>query len=283
MPRIAGLVSVAGMTSLRDKHMIITGGSKGIGAAVARSASARGSRVSLIARGESDLRATAASIGPEVCWQVGDVTKETIDQTIQALQDQLGPCEILVCCAGIALPGRFAEVDNAEFDEQWAVNVRGSVLGIKAVLPQMLARRSGHLVLVSSTAGILGVPGYTGYSATKFAIRGLADCLRYEVEPHGVKVSVLYPPDTDTPGFTAENLRKPPETAAISGRIKPVSADHVATALLRAIERNQRNIPVDAATRTFLRLGGLLDPAVRWSFRRSIDRVTGGPADRGTV
>lgn len=268
--------SLAHMTRLRGRHVVVTGGSKGIGAAVARRAALAGAQVSLIARGESDLRATAASIGPAATWQTGDVTDESIAQVLHEVQGRVGPCDVLVCCAGIALPGRFLDVPSSEFDQQWAVNVRGSILCIKAVLPQMVQRRSGHLVLVSSTAGVLGVPGYTGYAATKFAIRGLADSLRYEVERHHVRVTVLFPPDTDTPGFAAENLRKPPETAAISARIKPQPADDVARALIRGIERDQRVVTVDAATRTFLRFGGLLDPAVRWSFQRTVERVTGG-------
>lgn len=149
----------------------------------------------------------------------------------------------------------------------------GSMLAVRSVLPGMVERGVGHLVLVGSTAGIIGVPGYTGYAATKFAIRGLSDSLRYEVEPFGVRVSVLHPPDTDTPGFAAENLRKPPDTAAISSRIKPVPAERVAKALVRGIESDQRNVTVDTATKTFLRFGGIIEPALRWSFRRTVERV----------
>lgn len=198
---------------------------------------------------------------------------DSLNDAVKALETRSGPCDVLVCCAGVALPGRFLDVAVEEFDEQWAVNVRGSILAAKAVLPGMVTRGSGHLVLIGSTAGIIGVPGYAGYAATKFAIRGLADSLRYEVEPLGVRVSVLHPPDTDTPGFAAENLRKPPETAAISGRIKPVPAQQVAAALVRGIESDKRNVTVDTATRVFLRFGGVLDPAVQWSFRRTVAKV----------
>lgn len=263
------------MTRLRGKHVVITGGSKGIGAAVARAAARSGARVSLIARGETDLEATARSIGTDVSWQVGDVTDDSVGQAMVALERRGGPCGVLVCCAGFALPGRFLDVPVTEFDDQWAANVRGTILSVRAVLPSMVERGTGHLVMVSSTAGILGVPGYTGYAATKFAIRGLADSLRYEVGPHGIRVTVLYPPDTDTPGFAAENLRKPPETAAISGRIAPVPAERVAKALIRGIERNRPTVCVDATTRTFLRFGGILDPAVRWSLRRTVEHTTG--------
>ena len=87
---------------------------------------------------------------------------------------------------------------------------------------------------------------------------------------------MLYPPDTETPGFAAENLRKPPETAAISGQIRPVPAERVATALVRGVERNERNITVDNATRIFRRFGGVLEPVIRWSLRRTVRRAGGG-------
>ncbi len=265
------------MTDLRGKHVIVTGGSQGIGAAIAKEAVARGARVSLIARGEETLRATAESIAADVGWRSGDATDvDSLTTAIRALESRSGPCDVLICSAGTALPGRFQDVPLSEFDDQWQVNVHGSVVAVKAVLPAMVERGSGHLVLVSSTAGIIGVPGYTGYAATKFAIRGLADSLRYEVEPLGVRVAVLYPPDTETPGFAAENLRKPPETAAISGQIRPVPAERVATALVRGVERNDRNITVDNATRIFRRFGGVLEPVIRWSLGRTVRRAGGG-------
>lgn len=265
------------MTRLRGAHVIVTGGSQGIGAAVARESFAVGARVSLVARRSEALRSTAESIGPAVCWQVGDVTDAgALSEAVHALESRSGPCDVLVCSAGITLPGRFLEVAFKEFDEQWQVNVRGSIAAVRSVLPGMVKRGAGHLVLIGSTAGIIAVPGYTGYAATKFAIRGLADSLRYEVEPFGVRVSVQHPPDTDTPGFAAETLRKPPETAAISGRIKPVPAERVAKALVRGIQHDARNVTVDAATRTFLRFGSVLAPALRWSFRRTVRRTRGG-------
>lgn len=265
------------MTDLRDKHVIVTGGSQGIGAAVAHEVAACGARVSLIARGAEALRTTAESIAVDARWQACDVTDvESLNAAIRVLESVSGPCDVLICCAGTALPGRFVDVPVSEFDAQWQVNVNGSVAAVKAVLPSMLDRGAGHLVLVSSTAGIIGVPGYTAYAATKFAIRGLADSLRYEVELGGVQVTVLYPPDTETPGLAAENLRKPPETAAISGQVKPVPAKRVAAALVRGIQRNDRNVTIDNATRIFRRFGGLFEPAIRWSLKRTVRQARGG-------
>lgn len=258
------------MTKLQDAHVVITGGSQGIGAAFAKEAHDAGARVSLVARGSAALGQAAAAAGPGVCWRAADVTDPVaLGAALDSLALESGPCDILVCCAGMALPGRFLEVPAGEFEQQWHLNVGGAVSAVRHVLPGMVSLGRGHIVLVSSTAGIIGVPGYTGYGATKYAIRGFADTLRYEVEPSGVRVSVLFPPDTQTPGFDAENLRKPPETAAISGAVKPVSAQKVAEGLARGIERNSRNITVDGTTRALLLLGGLAEPFLRWSFTRT--------------
>lgn len=265
------------MTDLTDRHVVITGGSQGIGAAIAREAAAYGARVSLIARGEEALHETAESIAADVRWQACDVTDtHALNSALEAVESEAGPCDVLVCCAGIVLPGRFRDVPIGEFVAQLQVKVQGSVAAVKSVLPGMVQRGAGHLVFISSTAGIIGVPGYTGYAATKFAIRGLAESLRYEVEPHGVKVTVLYPPDTETPGFAAENLRKPPETAAISGRIKPFPASLVAKKLIHGLENNKRDVTVDTATGVFRRFSGLLTPAVRWSLQRTVRKALSG-------
>jgi len=199
-------------------HVIVTGGSQGIGAAVARAARARGAAVSVIARGEEQLLATAEPIG--AAW----------------------------ACAGTALPGRFLDVPIDEFESQMRLNYLGAVHAARAVLPGMVSRGRGHLVLTSSTAGVVGVVGYSGYGPTKAAVHQLAHCLRYEVEPAGVTVAVLYPPDTDTPGFAAENTRKPPETAAVSGAIDPL-------------------------TRVLVRAGGIAEPIPRPILARTIRRA----------
>ncbi len=268
------------MTSLAGAHVVVTGGSQGIGAAFASVAAAAGATVSLIARDEARLRAVADSIGSPAHWRSADVTDAAaLTAAIDELIAESGPCDVLVCCAGRALPGRFLEVPLEEFRAQADLNYLGTVAALKAVLPGMAARGAGHVVLTSSTAGLLGVVGYTGYGPTKWAVRGLADTLRYEVAPRGVRVAVLYPPDTDTPGFAAENLRKPPETAAISGSIAPLPAERVALALARGIERDRESITADLLTRVLVRWGALLEPVLRGSFRRTIAKALSAPTD----
>jgi 3-dehydrosphinganine reductase len=131
---------------------------------------------------------------------------------------------VLINCAGTSVPGLFEDLDAEVFEKMMRVNYFGSVFPTKAVVPSMKARSSGRIVFVSSQAGQLGVFGFSAYSPSKFALVGLAQVLRMELQPHGVCVSVAYPPDTDTPGFAEENTQKPEETRMISetaGLFKP--------------------------------------------------------------
>ena len=92
-------------------------------------------------------------------------------------------------------------------------------------------KKGSHVINVSSIGGFIGVFGFTAYSASKFGLIGLSEALRGELKPRGIAVSVLCPPDTDTPGMARENKTKPDETHAISGNVKLMSAENVAKAL----------------------------------------------------
>jgi 3-dehydrosphinganine reductase len=136
----------------------------------------------------------------------------------------------------------------------------------------MLARGSGHLVLVSSLAGLIGVFGYGAYAPAKFAVRGLGLTLDAELRHRGIAVSIVYPPDTRTAGFEQENLTKPPETIRLSGGIPPVSADRVAAAVVRGIERDRLTITADRQTAVIACLADLHWPVVRAAMRRTLRR-----------
>jgi 3-dehydrosphinganine reductase len=192
-----------------------------------------------------------------------------------ALSDASGPCDVLVACAGSAHPGYFEQLDDAVFREQIEVDYFGALHAVRAVVPSMMARGRGHLVLVSSTAGLVGVFGYSAYAPAKFAVRGLAETLRPELAPHGIVVACAYPPDTRTPGVDRENELKPAETAKISAAIKPKDAAPVAKAIVRGIERDQLVITADFQTAVLARAAGLLGPYVRRSMDRTIRRVRG--------
>ncbi len=103
----------------------------------------------------------------------------------------------------------------------------------------MLERGSGHLVFISSMGGLISVFGYTAYSASKFALHGFCDALRQEMKPHGIRVSIVTPGDTDTPQLAFENQFKPFETRAIASNAPVVSPEYVAREVLRGISRGQ--------------------------------------------
>lgn len=124
------------------------------------------------------------------------------------------------------------------------LNYFGSLNAVRAVLPQMLSRRSGKVVLVASAAGVCGFAGFTSYAPTKWALRGFGDCLRNELLGSGVTVHLAYPPDTDTPGFERESLSKPPECHAASRAAGDAlySAESVAESALRSLERGKYHL-----------------------------------------
>jgi 3-dehydrosphinganine reductase len=263
--------TITAMTELAGAHVVITGGSSGIGLATAQLASARGARVSLIARDHTRLASAAAQCSPTAAVASADVTEpEAVRGAIAQVTAVHGPCDVLVTSAGTAHPGYFEQLDDSVFRAQMEVDYFGTLHAIRAVVPSMIERGRGHLVTISSTAGLVGVYGYSAYAPTKFAVRGLTETLRAELAPHGVVVSCAYPPDTRTPGFDAENALKPPETARISASIKPRDADAVARAIVRGIERDRFVITADAQTAALARLAGVLGPYVRRTMDRQV-------------
>jgi 3-dehydrosphinganine reductase len=261
------------MTELAGAHVVITGGSSGIGLAVARQATARGARVSLLARDPARLASAAADVGAVTTASADVADAEAMRRGLAAIVTAAGPCDVLLTCAGSAHPGYFEQLDDAVFREQMEVDYFGTLHAVRAVVPSMIERGRGHVVTVSSTAGLIGVFGYTAYAAAKFAVRGLTETLRAELTPHGVVVACAYPPDTLTAGFDAENLLKPEETVRISAAIKPKEAGAVAKAIVRGIEKDRLVITADAQTATLARGAGLLGPYVRWSMDRQVAKA----------
>ena len=258
---------------LAGAHAIVTGGSAGIGLAVGERLARKGARVSLIARDPERLVAAAARVAGAATASADVTDPVALRAAIDGLVAERGPCDVLVTSAGSAHPGYFLELDEAVFRSQMELDYFGTLHAIRAVLPSMVERRRGTVVGISSDAGLIGVFGYTAYGATKFAVRGLLDALRAEMRPYGVHVLCAYPPDTDTPGFEAENLLKPPETAAISAGIKLRSADEVAASIVDGIERSRVVITTDVQSALLARVAGLLRPVLDRVMDRAADRV----------
>ncbi|XP_023608423.1 3-ketodihydrosphingosine reductase isoform X4 [Myotis lucifugus] len=115
---------------------------------------------------------------------------------------------MLVNCAGMSISGKFEDLEVSTFEKLMSINYLGSVYPSRAVITTMKERRVGRIVFLASQAGQVGLFGFTAYSSSKFAIKGLAEALQMEVKPYNVYVTVAYPPDTDTPGFAEENKTK---------------------------------------------------------------------------
>ncbi len=222
---------------------MITGGSSGIGGAIAARMVRGGAHVHLVARNDAALQATARALtelrlspAQQVSTIVCDVADpESVQGMFRVLRAAAVAPDIVVNSAGISLPGRFNEQPLAEAERLMQVNYFGTVHVLKEVVPGMIARRHGHILNIGSVASLLGVYGLSGYCASKFAVRGLTESLRQELKPIGIKVSLLCPPDTDTPMLAAEAAMKPTETAAMSKSAGVMTADAVAAKAMKGM------------------------------------------------
>ncbi len=240
-------VGAACMYKFPFHKALITGGSSGIGLAIATKMVEYGLDVVLVARDPQKLAAAEEllhkmSEAKQLKGMIKSVAVDVSDR--EMVKNLLVPVcmngnvpDLVVNCAGMAYPNYFDRIDSEIFDNTVQVNLTGTWNILKTVVPMMKA--GGHIVNVSSVAGIVGTFGYTAYSATKFGIIGLSEALRNELSLRGIGVSVLCPPDTDTPQLEQENLTKPPETRAISGSGGKLTPEQVAKAMIAGVRRKR--------------------------------------------
>lgn len=265
---------------LSNQHVFITGGSSGIGLALAQQAAAAGARLSLVGRDAVKLAAAAQCVRnstpntPEVVTIPADVSVEAaVLAALKTAEAVHGPVDILITSAGVARPGYFEEIPVSVFERTMAVNYFGTLYAIKAVVPGMRARGRGAVVLVSSGAGLVGLFGYTPYAPSKFALRGLAEALRGELKPAGIAVTIVYPPDTDTPQLIEENLTKPPETKALTAGGGLWTAEAVARVTLVAVRSGRFSVTPGFQLTVLSWLHSLIAPILHWSFDRVSTRA----------
>lgn len=250
----------------RGDHAVVTGGSSGLGEAVAAELLARGLRVTLLARREPALVEAAERLRrstgqTDIFVAAADVTEPAqLDALFARLIDDGREVDLLVNCAGILREGYFESLAPSDFTDVMAVNFHGTVNVIRAALPS-LRRRGGRIVNVASVAGLMGVFGYTPYSAAKHALVGFTDSLRYELEPQGVHVHLVCPGEFSSPMVHALEQDRTPENRAHTLTIPRSTAAEVARELIRGVERNRdRIIPGRQASAAVI--GQRLAPAI---------------------
>ncbi|HEY8958272.1 3-ketoacyl-ACP reductase [Chitinophaga sp.] len=185
------------MESLKGKKALITGGGKGIGRALAVALAQEGVDIALLGRSAGSLEAVAKEIGGtgvKVAYATADVSDiQAVNEAVALLTKELGEPDILINNAGIASFGGFMELEPAQWEQIIRVNLLGVYYVTRAVLPGMIARKTGDIINISSTAGQRGAPLTSAYSASKFGLLGLTESLMLEVRKHNIRVSALTP------------------------------------------------------------------------------------------
>ena len=220
-------------------HSVVTGGSGGIGLAIARRLVELGGSVVLVARDPEKLARAAARIGGTTRTLPLDIADE--EAVARDLNGELTerPADVLVNCAGISTVGVFADLPPDALRREMDVNYFGAVWAIRAALPHLLARGRGHIVNVGSTASLIGIHGYAAYTPPKFALYGLSEVLRAELAPRGVEVTIVLPTSTRTPMLERELADAPPETRAIISSTRILEPVEVANAALLGVARGR--------------------------------------------
>lgn len=248
---------------------LITGGSSGIGLALAAGLVREGHAVSLLARDPRKLAAAherIRALAPSAQVLTYSVDVGDRDACVDAVRraiDQGGPPTWAIACAGIVKPYRFLDQTFAAHLEQMQTNYFGSLNFAQAAVPPMIANGGGRLVFVSSAAAICGIYGYSGYGASKFAVRGLAESLRVELRPEGVAVTIVYAPDTDTPQLAAERAERSAITARIANAGGLWRADQVADAIIGGARHGRFVVAPGLPLRLLHLLQGLVAPLFR--------------------
>ena len=264
---------------MKDNVVLITGGTSGIGKALAFAFGRAGASVVITGRNEENLQATGEALTAqhiENLALVADVSREAdcarmVSQTIS----RFGQLDILINNAGISMRALFQDVDLAVIRQVMDINFYGTVYATKYALPHILQTK-GSVLGISSIAGYRGLPGRTGYSASKFAMHGFLETLRTEVLEKGVHVMIA------CPGFTASNIRNTALTAQgqVQGQSpldegKIMSAEEVADRILKATRQRKRDLVMTAQGKltVFLNkwLPGLTDRLVLKHFKKEKD------------
>lgn len=200
------------MDRLKGKIAVVTGGNSGIGLATAKRFVAEGAEVFIVGRRQEELDKAIEMIGAGVTAVQGDVSRlGDLDRVFETVRAKSGRIDVLFANAGLGTFAALGEIDEASFDLTFSVNVKGTLFTVQKALPLMHA--GGSIILTGSTAGSIGGEAFSVYSATKAAVRNFARSWALDLKDSGIRVNVLSPGSTETPGL--KGLANAEEEAAL--------------------------------------------------------------------
>ncbi|CAH1059124.1 SDR family NAD(P)-dependent oxidoreductase [Paenibacillus pseudetheri] len=249
---------------LKDKVVVITGASSGIGALTAQMVSKQGAIPILVARSEAKLKETAAGIPGVFGLYTCDVTDaDGVQETFAQILATYGRIDILLNNAGYGKFAAFTEMEPHEFDDMMDVNYMGIVRCTKAVVPHMLERGSGQIINVASMAGKIGTAKSVAYTATKHAVLGFTNALRQELRKSGIIVSAVNPGPIATDFFKTADPSGNYEKSVARMMMTP---EHVSSKIVKVMETGKEEIDLPGLAGLGIRLYGL--------FPRLADKLT---------
>lgn len=211
-----GVIELPGLESLAGRTALVTGASSGIGRAIAERLSKEGMRVVMVARSQDRLSRAAEEVGG-----VALAADASTEGGVREIVERSGTPDVLVCSAGAFELARLGETSVESFDRHLSANLRGPFLLMRALLPRMAERGSGHLVTIGSVAGRIPLPGNAAYGASKYGLRGLHEVVAEELRGTGVRATLVEPAATDTPLWDALEPDRNPDLPSREAMLRP--------------------------------------------------------------